>query len=159
VTGLTVCRSHGGAAPGAKAAAAVRVADAKARQLLGHLVADPVDDPLSALRTIAGKSLAWATLLEGKVAELSSLRYSTDGGEQIRGEIQLLVQALTLCYKINTDLARIGLDERLVRVTERQAEQLTDVIAAILADLHLTAEQSREAASSVPRHLRAITAA
>jgi hypothetical protein len=114
---------------------------------------------MAALRIIAGKSISWATMIEAKVAELSSVRYSTDGGEQIRGEIQLLVSALALCHRINVDLAKLGLDERIVRVTEQQGAKVVDMLDRLFAELDLTAGQQKVVNNRVPHLLRELSAA
>ncbi len=58
------------------------------------------------------------------MAELERLRYSTEGGEHIRGEVVLFERAVESCRKILVDVARLDIDERLARIGQRQAPQV-----------------------------------
>jgi hypothetical protein len=51
-----------------------------------------------------------------------------------------------------------NIDERRVRLVERQGELLASVIRAVLNDLGLTPEQAARVPEVVPRQLRAVTA-
>ncbi len=115
--GQTKCRSHGGAAGQVLAKAEQRVAEEKIRKTLGRLTSEPVTNPLEDLLALAGKAKAWMGLLEGHVAELERLRYSTEGGEHIRGEVVLFERAVEACRKVLVDVARLDIDARLMRVT------------------------------------------
>jgi hypothetical protein len=59
---------------------------------------------------------------------------------------------------VAAEIERLGLDARMVRVSEQQGAQLARVVQAILSDLHLTAEQQARVPEVVPRRLRAIDA-
>lgn len=49
---------------------------------------------------------------------------------------------------------KAGVQERAIRLAEQQGELVAQAIRAILADLHLTAEQAARVGEVVPRHLR-----
>ncbi len=135
IHGSTVCRSHGGAAPRVKAAAAVRVAEEKVRKTLGRLTSTPVENPLEELSDLAGKAKAWMATCEEHMAELERLRYSTEGGEHIRGEVVLFERAVEQCRKILVDVARLDIDERLARIVQRQAPQVIQYGDGVLTRL------------------------
>lgn len=130
--GSPTCRLHGSAAPQVRVKAGQRIVEAKIRKTLGRLTSTPVTDPLTALQHLAGKAHAWMDLLEEHVAELERLRYSSaEGGEHIRGEVVLFERAMDQCRKVLVDVARLDIDERLMRITEGQmllALQLVDAI-------------------------------
>lgn len=154
--GATRCRIHGGASPQAKAKAARRVAETQARQVLGRLNIVPVDNPLTELQNLAGEAKAWKELLATHVAELERLRYGGDGGEQIRGEIVLFERAIDRCASILTSIARLNIDERLARVSERQVEIVAEALTKALAEMGLSQDQQREARRGLARHLHAV---
>lgn len=77
-------------------------------------------------------------------------------GEAIRGLAKLEAEERERCAGFAAKAVAAGLAERQVRIAERQAEILVEVIRGVLADLHLTPEQSALVASVVPRHLRAV---
>lgn len=126
------CRSHGGAAPRSQQAAEQRVAEEKIRKTLGRLTSTPVTNPLEDLLALGGKAKAWMELLETHVAELERLRYSTEGGEHIRGEIVLFERAMESCRKVLVDVARLDIDSRLMRVTEGQIGMAMALADAVL---------------------------
>jgi len=146
------CKLHGGCAPSGRAAGA----ESQARAELARLGVPPVDNALTALAAIAGEVVAWKDMLAAKVNELSSLRYKTEGGEQLRAEVALWERALDRCGKFLVDMAKLDIDERLARVTEQQAEQISAALTAVLAEMGLSQDQQRAARAGVARHLRAV---
>lgn len=73
IHGATVCRMHGGAAPQVKAAAARRVAEAEAQQAAAQtyirLTGQQPDNPLEALKQLAGRFHAIEQDLFARIAE------------------------------------------------------------------------------------------
>lgn len=131
ITNLPVCGAHGGHAPRSKAAAEGRAVEEKIRKTLGRLTSTPVTNPLEDLLALGGKAKAWMELLETHVAELERLRYSSEGGEHIRGEVVLFERAMEACRKVLVDVARLDIDARLASITETQiglAMQLLDAV-------------------------------
>ncbi|MBN6054530.1 hypothetical protein JYK22_21490, partial [Nonomuraea sp. RK-328] len=154
ITGGLVCHAHGGRAKQVKAKAAERAAEDKIRAQLARMDVAPVADPLTELAKIAGQVVAWKDTLADKVNELSSLRYSTEGGEQLRAEVALFERALDRCEKFLTAMARLNIDERLARISEQQADVIIKAITTVLDELGLSAEQQAEARRGVARRLR-----
>jgi hypothetical protein len=138
LTGLTVCRMHG-ANGAAKAAAAVRETERKALLAIRREGVEPVGDPVELLLSLTAEAAEWQRQLREIVAGLSLIRYEdAKGAEQLRSEIALYERALDRTQKFATDLARLNLEERQARVTERQVEitekALTVALALKIAD-------------------------
>jgi hypothetical protein len=66
-------------------------------------------------------------------------------------------RSLDRCAKVLTDMTRLNLEDRLVTVTERQAEVVVSVIRSILAELGTYPDDS-EGRTIVQRNLRAVGA-
>lgn len=132
IKGGTVCGYHGGKAPQVRAKARERQAEEQAKKELARLDVPPVDDPLSELARITGQVIAWKDAIAVKVNELTSLRYSTETGEQLRAEVGLLERAFDRCEKFLTAMARLNIDERLAAISEQRAEMIMSVLTAAL---------------------------
>jgi hypothetical protein len=158
VTGAAVCAAHGGRIPRVKAAAARRVAEAAARAALAPYAADcePVSDPLSALLKVAGEILQFKSFVAGRVAELDAAdwRFSTAVAEQVRGEIQLYERALDRAARVLGEISRLRLEERLVRLSERQGSLIAVAFEQLLDGLGLPAEEHQRALRLLPPILR-----
>lgn len=152
------CRKHLGNAPTvAKAAERERLED-RARAELARLDVTPVDNPLEELQKLAGRVLAWEEVIGGLVNGLSGIRYESEhGGEQLRAEVALLERAMDRCERVLVAMARLNIDERLVRVTERQGSLLVEAVKGALDDLGI--DRSGEAVRrAVARRLRLVAA-
>jgi hypothetical protein len=126
-----VCRQHGGASPQAKAKAEERRLEDEARRAIATLDIQAVDDPLTALKWMAGEVIAWKNLMSSKVDELmGDYRYGTDYGEQLRAEVALFERAMDRCVHVLATIAKLGIDDRLAAVTERQAQMMEDALFA-----------------------------
>jgi hypothetical protein len=158
--GTTVCSSHGAAAPQVKRKAAERVAENAARAALAPYSAqcEPVADPLSALLQIAGEIIAFKTYVGGRVAELDAgqWRYNSAVAEQVRGEIQLYERALDRCAKVLGEIARLNLDERMVRLSEQQGNLVVIAFEKLLDALGLDDDEQERALSLAPGILREV---
>lgn len=161
--GQLVCRMHGGSKPAAIANAERRLAEAEARQLVNRLLHDSsapqVDDPLLELRRIVGRIGNAAEFLGGRVNELDRIDYADANAVR---RLNVTVEAwrdLTVEYRRSlTDMVRLGIEDRIVRVTEQQAAQLALAIRTILDRLILTNEQEARVPVVVPTVLRELTA-
>lgn len=154
--GQRVCATHGGKAPQNLAAAETRKTEEKIRKVLGELVSTPVANPLAELQALAGEAKAWKELCAEHVANLEKMRYGTEGGEAIRGEIILFERAIDRCAKILTDIAKLNIDERLAKVSEMQLDLVARALTSWMAEAGMNAEQQVEARRGVARHLRLI---
>lgn len=157
--GQQVCRKHGGAAPQSKAAAARRQLEVEARQVLAELDVVAVGDPLEALLKLAGQVLAWQQATAALVNGLEDgIRYrGANGAEQLRAEVALYERAMDRAVNVLSAIARLNIDERLVAVTERQADALVGAINAAMEAAGIHGEQAEQARRAAARHLRSVT--
>ena len=146
------CANHGGCTRSGRMAAARE----QARAELAALDVAPVGDPLRQLALLAGQVLAWRDSMAGRVNALGSLRYGTDGGEQLRAEVALYERSLDRAERVLVAMARLNIDERLAAVTEAQASIIERAVTAALASEGLDLAAQDRARRVVGRHLRAV---
>lgn len=158
IAGGTVCPSHGGSTRRVKAAAAGRLVEQEALAAFGRLadVSIAVTDPLTALSQLAGHVKAWMEYVAGRIADLTSLSHDGFAGEQVAAEVELFERALDRCGTVFSSAARLRIDERLVAITEKQAEIVLGAIVAALDAAGVPAEQRADAQRAAARHLRAV---
>ncbi len=139
VVGTTVCVSHGGAAPQVRKAAArrrqQRLAEERATRSLAAQGVQPLGDPLVAFRDLAGQAIALKDFAAAHVAELEGRLTGHDakGTEQLREVVGLYERAMDRSGKFLADYVRLGIDERMARLTEAQAVVLVEVLDRVLA--------------------------
>lgn len=135
IVGGTVCATHGGSAPQVKAAAARRIAQAKAAASLAEVDVTPIDDPVAELVAVAEEARAWQRHLADQVAELGGLTMFTEHGEQARAAVQLYERAMDRVAKFLEVWVRLGMDERVVRIQERQVALVARAVEDTFAEL------------------------
>lgn len=152
------CSWHGGCSPsGSQSAAGERIMGDALKVLYRH-DASPVADPLEALQRLAGRALALEAAIGETVNALVEIRYEDEhSAEQLRAEVTVLERAMDRCGKLLVDIAKLNIEERLARVTERQAQMAMDAMLAAMGEMGMSAEQQREARGRVARHLRAVS--
>lgn len=137
------CKLHGGCAPSGAKAGRDELVEREARKLMDKLElasalsGRPVDNPLTELALLAGRARALMETLEERVEALlnadagteetsseseNGIRYRAGPGEQIRGEMQLYERAMDRLGRLLVDIARLNIDERLAKITERQID-------------------------------------
>jgi hypothetical protein len=133
--GTKRCHLHGGSSPQAIAKAArdkhQREVIEQVNKAIVKFDIEPVENPLTALKELAGEILKWKEILLDKVQLLDKIRYSTEFNEQVRGE-------------------------RLAAVTESQAKMIEDALFSAFdaAGIPITEPDQREAvAVAFGRHL------
>lgn len=156
----SLCGIHGGKAPHMLAAAERRGAEAelevKVSKVLAKLDVAPVDNPLVALSQLAGQVVAWQDALAERVNSLTEIRYEdAKGAEQLRAEVSLYERAMDRCNTVLGNIGRLNIDERLARVTEKQAETIIKAIDAGLLAAGITGEQAIQVKTTVAKRLRA----
>ena len=176
--GQNVCGFHGGQNPTAKAAAARRIAEERAKVLVetyGRKVNTTATEALLEEVQWTAGHVAW---LRERVQEIEANAGDTEnalvwgtvrrktGGEDW-GEteeatpnifLKLYQQERSHLVKVCGEAIRAGIEERRVRLAEQQGELVASAIRKILDDLGLTPEQQAMVPSIVPRHLRALSA-
>lgn len=158
VRGALVCRMHGGSAPQVRAKAAQRLAEAELRQGLARLEVDPVGDPLTELSKLAGQVVSWKDALAAKVNELTELRYAATGAgtEQLRAEVALFERALDRCAAVLGLIAKLGIDDRMAAISERQAAAVVRALDAGLAHAGVSGALAIESRAVAARELRSV---
>ncbi|MFE5037179.1 hypothetical protein [Streptomyces sp. NPDC056683] len=156
--GFGHCRLHGGNTRTQRTSAREQMADAEARQVLATLDVAPVADPFAALSRLAGQVLAWQEAISSIVNDLGErLRYEgASGSEQLRAEIALYERAMDRTGHVLGMIAKLNIEDRMARVTERQADALVSALEAALAAAGVTGQQADEARKAAARHLRAV---
>lgn len=164
IRGATVCESHGGAAPQVRAKAAVRAE--VLRWGLGDAHIDPAETLLRLLSQSAARAERYATELEELVADSDSLRdalireaYGEFGpvGEYVRGLARLEAEERDRCGSFAARAIAAGLNERMVRVAEKQASIAEQALMAALEDIGLSTDQRQHAAERLVHHLRLVS--
>lgn len=162
IAGLTLCYRHGGSNRIMRAAGARRVAEdkveKKARKLVDLFDVEPVDNPLEALARHVGEEILFKDILASLVKELhvEEIRYTdARGSEQLRSEIVVYERALGRVGDRLVAYAKLGIDERLVKIEEGKASMVMDAINAVIAYFLDGGKSSAEARQIGARHLRA----
>ena len=157
IVGGTRCHWHGGSSPQAKAKAAERIVEQRARRVLAELgTVEPVTDAIGELERIAGQAVVLCDLLRGVVAELEEIRYRGGlgkGVEQVRGELTAYMAALARAESVLAKIVSLDLDARRVRIDELRAAFVVAAFADVLTHLGLDDEQQRVARALLARKL------
>lgn len=171
VTGLEVCVKHGGGTGASRAVSQAytaeksvkRIAAAattrRIRMVMGSFPSERIENPLRELQELAGEMKAWKQAMAERVADLleqEKLRYGTDGGEAIRGEILLYERAMERLATVLATIAKLNIDERLVKIAEAQKDMILGAIEAALAKAGVTGPAAVEAKVEAARHLRIV---
>lgn len=138
--GVGPCRLHGGTLPSVTKAAQEQAALAEARRGLARLgVARPlesVEEALDLLLAVAGQLNALRQGLQDEVEQLQSVRYEHDrSGEQIRGEVTVLVAVTKELTLLLSTIGKLDLEGRRTRLAEAQALVIIRVFERALARL------------------------
>ncbi len=172
IRGAPTCKKHGSGAKHVRAAAARRVAAAAAEAAVAAYGLRRDIDPNTALLEEVQWSAGHVAWLRARVQEIdpkaltvgvAEQRIDPAGGKSvlIRTEpniwLELYDRERRHLLAVCTAALRAGIEDRAVRLAERQGELVAQVVRAILGDLDLTAEQWATAREAVPRHLRAVT--
>jgi hypothetical protein len=153
--GFGSCKLHGGSTPNAAKAAA----EAEGVYLLGKFVGErkPVDDPFAELRRIGALALAWMEACQDTIKDLKSFRYEdAKGAEQLRSEIPMFERSMDHAATLLATIAKLGLDEREVAVSEAKATMMLRALEAGLAENGISGPQATAVRQATSRHLRIV---
>jgi hypothetical protein len=92
----------------------------------------PMTDPVAALQELAAEAMELKRYFADRLAALEQLRYEGRAGEQLRAEVALFERALDRVQRFALDLAKLGLEDRMVAVTEAQGRMLAQAVEAAL---------------------------
>lgn len=154
--GVGLCKLHGGSMPNHVTHAARVATEAEARGLLERLGRpDPIGDPVEELLDLGAEVRAYLTVLRERLSELRDFS-STDVTmiDREKALVRLYGENLDRTHRVLADLARLGLDERLVRVREVQTSRLLVAVTRALEQLGLDADQQAEARRLIGAELR-----
>lgn len=147
IRGSKVCRMHGGSTMANRKASAERVAVAKAENKIAHFLAtvphEPVDNPLEALRDLAGEIVAVKDWLRTQVEYLST--ESAVQGEQVSAVMQLYSAFIDKSEKTLVNIARLNIDERLAHIQAVQAQIMVTVLIETLQRLEIEKPKQEQA--------------
>jgi len=157
--GLGRCKYHGGSTPTQRKAVEAQVIEAKARTMFGRAFDDtPVGNPLDVFAELAGTVRGWLRTMQALVEELGTPGYAALTGEQIRAEVQLFERAMDRANTVLSTYAKLGIDERLARISEAQAFTVLQAIESALAAAGVTGSRAIEAKQAAAKRLRVATA-
>lgn len=170
IPGGSVCGVHGGSTRHVKRAAEKRVAIQKVRVLVEtyglpveiapdqaildevHRTAGHVAWLEQQIRALAPEALIWGVT---RVKEGGDDRGTTEEAAT-HGMLKLYQQERAHLVKVCAEALRAGIEERRVKLAERDGALVAQAIRAILADLQLTAAQQALVSTVVPARLRAL---
>jgi hypothetical protein len=115
-----------------------------------------VQNPLQALLELTAEAHAYKEELRRRVVALNEneWRYENIAGEQIRGDIILYERALDRTARMLLMIAKLGIEERLARVSERQATLIEQVIIQALDESGADIAAQDRARALIARKLR-----
>lgn len=144
--------------PGVAAKSERALADAMARRWFGEAIeAVPVEDPLRALKILAGECLAWKDRVSGFLATLDDVGYDSETvGSQVRAQVIVWERALDRCEHVLSSLARLKIDERLARIEQDKADMIIRAVDAALKAGHAPPEFWPAARRQAAAQLRVI---
>lgn len=159
ITGLSVCRVHGGNSPQARAKSERVKLLAEVRQRWHGLDgAKPVSDPFVALQQIAGELVVFKDRLRVLIDDLEVWTGLDDKGMEYPRALVALYQ-LTLRDTINglALIARLNIDERLATIEEARVSRIIRAIDAALTNAGIVGPAAEEARAVAGRHLRSVS--
>ncbi len=157
--GTTVCYKHGARAPQVRKAAQRRIEEAKVvSKFLKDYPIHAIDDPIVALQSLTSEAQAFYLFVSQHVANIDVDQWAGEEGK-LSAYVALLERAQAQAQRFLSDWVRLGLEERLVRLSERQAEAIGRVIDGVLNSLGMDEETLAKARGELPRQLRLVSRA
>jgi PAS domain-containing protein len=141
--GVGRCKLHAGSTSTHQVHAArvlIERAEQSALAELHRIGVEPMTNPLEALAELAAEARAWQAILRAQVAELAALvERAPDGVERVRAVVTLYERSLDRTAMFAAMMAKLGIDDRIVKVNARigeaMGERIAGAITGILEDL------------------------
>jgi hypothetical protein len=156
IKGGTVCVCHGGKARQVRHAANRNLAQAEFRRYLREQGIPEITDPTQRLIDLLGEADAFYAFMRDKLGSIDVDEWESfddKGGSQARVYVELFERAQERLQRFLVDIQRLGLEERMVHLSERQADMVCTVIERVLIALGLPDSVYRQARDEVPRQL------
>jgi len=169
VKGTLRCDRHGGAAVKHIGEQHMKERAAKAKLLAllqedgqtEQAIAIEEFNPLFALSKLAIEVLAMKDMLLEQVTELAEEDWVYGdrlGIENVRAVIQLYERAVDRTSRLLVDIGRLNLDERLMKISERQGNLISEILQRVLGQLGLDDEDRARAQTHLASEFRKLDA-
>lgn len=109
-----------------------------------------------ALLRVAEEQETWKNICLAKLAKLHEDEWRWDGdraGEQIRSEILMYERAVDRATNTLIKIGRLGIEDKLMRIAERQAQVVEQAIVRTFAELGLDPDMQAAARKRIVAHL------
>ena len=121
----------------------------------------PLTDPLPQLQRLAAEVVRMKDILGDQVEGLNTLtRLDITEKEEMRAVILAYERALDRCHKVLSDMVRLDIDERLLKLDQAKVAMLMQVVNAVIEskELGLDAGQRDLARSLMSREVITVSA-
>jgi hypothetical protein len=153
--GIGCCSAHLG---NARTHHGPKLAQQQASKFLRDYGVTPIDDPIVALQQLTSEAQSFYRFVSEHVASIDVDAWAGEEGK-LSAYVALLERAQAQAQRFLSDWVRLGLEERLVRLSEKQAEAIGRVIDGVLNSLGLDDETLAKARGELPRQLRLVSRA
>lgn len=154
------CKFHGGNTRTQVAASLEELAQARFRRWVAEHGGTSSDDPLTTILEVLAEVRDWHRFVRALVDDIDAGEWESrgkDGATQLTVYVSLLERAQERAYRVASDIVRLGIEDRLARVTELQGRAIAAVLLGALDDLGL-GERAEEASAAVSRRLELVVA-
>jgi hypothetical protein len=136
------------------------LAEEQARRSLAEQGVREISDPIDEMWRLCEEAVAFKDFCAAHVARLEDrLRFvDAKGAEQLRSEVVLYERAMDRAERFLGNWARLGMEERLVRVREAQASALGKCLDRTMDAIGLPAEWRERLRVELAAQLRRLVA-
>jgi len=152
------CKFHTGNTRTQVAASLEQLAQARFRTWVAENGGTSSDDPLTTILEVLAEVRDWHRFTRALVDDIDAGEWESrgkDGAAQLSVYVALFERAEDRAFKVSSDIVRLGIEDRLARVTELQGRAIASVLLGALADLGL-GERAEEATAAIERRLELV---
>lgn len=153
---MNVCWRHGGRTKGAKEGATRRLSKHALMKLGVPITVEPRQALLDQVYTAYGMQQA-ASLLAQQIRPEDLNSDNEDIRMAARAKLSLLSEWTDRVARVSKMALDAGIEERLVKLAERQGDAIVAIVRAIVLGLELTPEQKQQAYVIAANELRGLT--